>query len=294
MYNKNGTVFSMKELLPPDLPRRLREITDPPKKLYREGVLPPEEHKWLCVVGSRKYTNYGREVCEKLIDGLRGYPVVIVSGLALGIDGLAHRVALSAKLPCVAVPGSGLDPTVLYPSTNRRLADDILKAGGALLSEFPPDFAATAWSFPQRNRIMAGLSDAVLVIEAEQRSGTLITARLATEYNRDVLTVPGSIFSASSAGPHMLIRLGATPITSPNDLLTALGFEVTKPSTLSAKRYDDCSPDELRAIELLKEPLSRDSLIEQLGLPVSRANALLSMLELKGHIKESMGEIHLA
>ncbi|MEK7208483.1 MAG: DNA-processing protein DprA [Patescibacteria group bacterium] len=284
----------MQELLPERFPRRLREINDPPKKLYLEGALPPEEHKWLCAVGSRKYTSYGREVCEQLIEGLRGYPVVVVSGLALGVDALAHRAALAAKLPCVAVPGSGLDRRVLYPSANHRLAEEILKQGGALLSEFEPDFAATAWSFPQRNRIMAGLSDAVLVIEAEQKSGTLITARLATEYNRDVCTVPGSIFSSSSAGPHLLIRLGATPITSPDDLLQALGFETTKRSTLNAKRYDDCSPEEQQVIELLKEPLERETLLERLALPVSRANALLSMLELKGHIKESAGEIRLS
>lgn len=284
----------MRELTNKLFPRRLREITDPPEKLYLQGTLPPEEHKWLCVVGSRRYTNYGKEACEKLIEGLRGYPMVIVSGLALGIDALAHRVALSVKLLCVAVPGSGLSREVLYPSTNRRLADEILKAGGALLSEFEPDFSATAWSFPQRNRIMAGLSDAVLVIEAEQRSGTLITARLATEYNRDVLTVPGSIFSATSAGPHMLIRLGATPITSPHDLLPALGFDTTSNLKLETKNFSDCSPEELRVLELLKEPLARDDLMEKLALPVSRANALLSLLELKGHIKESLGEIHLA
>src|SRR3989338_5938444 len=232
-------------------PSRLQEIADPPEKLFVKGTLPPEEHKWLCVVGSRKYSSYGKEVCEKLIDGLRGYKVVIVSGLALGMDASAHRAALSANLPSVAVPGSGLDSEVLYPATNRRLADEILKAGGALLSEFEPNFRATAWSFPQRNRIMAGLSDAVLVIEAEKRSGTLITARLATEYNRDVFTIPGSIFSASSAGPHMLLRLGATPITSQEDLLNALGLSQTNSSTLNAKRYDDCSDDEMRVVKLL-------------------------------------------
>lgn len=280
--------------MPNEFPRRLREIADPPEKMYIEGTLPPEEHKWLAVVGSRKYTNYGKEVCEKLIGGLAGYPIVIVSGLALGIDALAHRAGLSAKLPCVAVPGSGLNPKVLYPSTNRRLADEILKAGGALLSEFEPDFRATAWGFLQRNRIMAGLSDAVLVIEAEQRSGSLVTSRLATEYNREVFTVPGSIFSSSSAGPHMLIKLGATPVTSSETLLEALGFSSAKRSTLDAKRYDDCPPEELRVIELLREPLSRDDLIDALDLPISQANALLSLMELKGLIKESVGEIHLA
>lgn len=278
------------ELRSDQFPRRLREITDPPKKLYVQGTLPPEDHKWLSVVGSRKYTNYGKEVCEKLIEGLRGYPVVIVSGLALGIDALAHRAALDAKLPCVAVPGSGLDPKVLYPSTNRRLADEILKSGGALLSEFEPNFRATAWGFLQRNRIMAGLSDAVLVIEAEQRSGSLVTSKFATEYNRDVLTVPGSIFSSSSTGPHMLIKLGATPITSSIDLLEALGF---KPNEKIARDYSDCTPEEKKVIALLAEPLSRDDLIDALGISTSQANALLSFMELKGLIKESIGEIHL-
>ncbi|MSU56105.1 MAG: DNA-protecting protein DprA [Candidatus Taylorbacteria bacterium] len=278
------------ELKPGQFPRRLREITDPPKKLYVQGTLPSEDHKWLAVVGSRKYTNYGKEVCEKLIEGLAGYPIVIVSGLALGIDAIAHHAGLEAKLPCVAVPGSGLDPKVLYPSTNRRLADEILKAGGALLSEFEPDFRATAWGFLQRNRIMAGLSDAVLVIEAEQRSGSLVTSKFATEYNRDVFTVPGSIFSSSSTGPHMLIKLGATPITSPIDLLEALGF---KPSEKVARDYSDCTPEERKVIELLQNPLSRDDLIDALGIPINQANALLSFMELKGLIKESIGEMHL-
>ncbi|TSC55281.1 MAG: Uncharacterized protein Greene041679_673 [Parcubacteria group bacterium Greene0416_79] len=274
-------------------PRRLREIPDPPEKLYLEGTLPPEEHRWLTVVGSRKCTSYGKEACEGLIAGLVGYPVALVSGLALGIDALAHRAALSARLPCVAVPGSGLDRSVLYPASNRRLADEILRSGGALLSEFEPDFAATAWSFPQRNRIMAGLSDAVLVIEAEQKSGTLITARLATDYNRDVFTVPGSIFSSASAGPHMLIRLGATPITSSGDLLSALGFDLSTKSQKLKADYSDCTPEEKRVIELLQSPLSRDDLIESLNLPVGQTNALLSMMELKGYIKETAGEFHL-
>ncbi len=278
-----------------DFPRRLSEIPDPPERLYLRGSLPPEDHRWLCVVGSRRYSQYGKEVCEKLITGLEGYPVVVVSGLALGIDAIAHRATLQAKLPCVAVPGSGLDPRVLYPSANRRLAEEIVSSGGALVSEFEPNFRATAWSFPQRNRIMAGLSDAVLVIEAEQKSGTLITSRLATEYNRDVFTVPGSIFSSSSAGPHMLIRLGATPITSETELREALGFDQTSEhKNLQTKNYTDCSPDELKIVELLKEPRAREDLIEQLGVPVSRGNAILSMMEIKGLIKESLGEIHLA
>lgn len=283
----------MDEIAHNNFPSRLKEIPDSPKKLYVQGTLPPEGHKWLAVVGSRKYTNYGKEACEKLIDGLRGYPVVVVSGLALGMDAIAHRAALRAKLPCVGVPGSGLDRRVLYPSTNRGLADDILSAGGALLSEFEPDFRATAWGFLKRNRIMAGLSDAVLVVEAEQRSGSLVTSRFATEYNRDVFTVPGSIFSSSTSGPHMLIRLGATPITSSDDLLQALGIEPTTDNLPPTTRYKDCTAEELLVIELLRNPLSRDDLIDSLDLPVSQVNTLLSLMELKGLVKETSGEIHL-
>lgn len=283
----------IQKLLPEKFPSRLKEITDPPEKLYAQGTLPPEEHKWLTVVGSRKYSHYGKEAAEMLIDGLRGYPIVIVSGLALGIDAIAHRAALAAKLLTVAVPGSGLDRAVLYPSANRTLADAIVQAGGALLSEFESDFRATTWSFPQRNRILAGLSDAVLVVEAEQKSGALITSKFATEYNRDVLTIPGSIFSSSSAGPHMLVKLGATPITSPDDLLQALGFSSTKRLAPDARRYDDCSEEEKKVVALLQNPMPKDELIDALDIPVSKVNALLSLMELKGLIKESMGEIRL-
>src|SRR3989338_1967064 len=274
------------------LPKRLHKISNPPKKLYKQGTLPPEDYKWLSVVGSRKYSPYGKEACEKLIMGLRGLTVVIVSGLALGIDSIAHRAALSAGLKTVGVPGSGLDPKVLYPASSKNLAEEILLSGGALLSEFEPDFRATSWSFPQRNRIMAGLSDAVLVIEAEIKSGTLITSRLATDYNRDVFAVPGSIFSSTSDGPHMLIKKGAALIDTPQALKIALGFSADENKELP-KDYSLCSKDELQILEILKSPMTRDELMETLNMPVSEIYSLLSVLEIKGLIKEEMGEIRL-
>jgi len=282
----------LKILTPREFPPLLKEITDPPKKLYHRGHLPDWNQKFLSVVGSRKYTGYGKEVCEFLIEGLTGNPITIVSGLALGIDGIAHRSALAAGLTTIAVPGSGLDEKVLYPSSHRTLAHSIIEAGGCLLSEFEPTFKATTWSFPQRNRIMAGMSHAVLVIEAEEKSGTLITSRLATEYNRDVLTVPGSIFSSQSAGPHMLIRLGATPVRNAKDILEALHLE-TKNNKLTPKNYSDCSPEEMKIIELLTEPREREDLINTLEMKTSEINALLSLMEIKGLIIESMGEIRL-
>ncbi|MDP3661645.1 MAG: DNA-processing protein DprA [bacterium] len=285
---------SITAIKPSQFPRRLREIPDPPEKLWVEGKIPPEEHKWLAVVGSRRYSSYGKEACEKLVSGLYGHPVVIVSGLALGIDCIAHRAALDAKLKCVAVPGSGLSRKVMHPVANRALADHIVVAGGALLSEFAPEFRATLYSFPQRNRIMAGLSDAILVIEAEKRSGTLITARLASEYNRDVLTVPGSIFSGATEGPHLLMRLGATPVRTPEELLAALGLKAADDEGRNIRDYADCSPEEIKILELLRVPMERDALIAAAKLPVSKTNAVLSLLEIKGFISESMGEIHLA
>lgn len=285
--------FEMEILKGEEIPEMLQEISDPPTQLYLQGKLPDSQSKLLCVVGSRKYTPYGKEVCEKLIAGLRGYNITIVSGLALGIDGIAHRAALEAGLKTIAVPGSGLDESILYPSTHKGLAEKILENGGALLSEFEPKFRATAYSFPQRNRIMAGLSHATLVIEAEIKSGTLITSKYATEYNRDVFTVPGSIFSKNSEGPNMLLRIGATPIRSSEDILEALGFKIDKtPQNLEFK-YSDCSDEELLVIKILKEPLPKDELIRALKMPISQANAVISIMEIKGLIKESLGEIRL-
>lgn len=283
-----------------ELPSLLKETPYPPKKLYARGKLPwvgedKKETKFLSVVGSRAYTSYGEEACKKLIAGLRGHNICIVSGLALGIDSIAHHAALEAGLLSVAVPGSGLDPRVLYPRANTRLAEKILEAGGAIISEEDPMYRATPYSFPKRNRIMAGMSHAVLVIEAELKSGTLITSKYATDYNRDVLTVPGSIFSRKSAGPHMLIRLGATPVCTSDDILEALGFETAVDKKPEQKTLALCTPDERAVIEILAEPMTRDALIraigEKLGRPISEINSLLVMMEIKELIIEKMGEI---
>jgi DNA processing protein len=270
-----------------DIPPLLREIPDAPEQLYLVGSVPdPSTHTFLAVVGSRKNSQYGREACEKLIEGLRGYPIVIISGLAYGIDAIAHEAALKNNLKTIAVPGSGLAPSVLYPTAHTNLAQRIVEAGGALISEFEPEFKATPWSFPKRNRIMAGMSHAVLIIEAEQKSGTLITSKLATEYNRDVLTVPGSIFSSGSEGPQLLIRLGATPISSSKELLEALHF---KAADINRSIPENCSPLEIQILELLREPLSKEDLIVALDIPITEANITLSTMELKGLITESLG-----
>jgi DNA processing protein len=268
-----------------EFPSPLLEIPEPPKQLFIRGNLPPSHLTCLAVVGSRNFSNYGKEVVDYLIGGLRGYPVAIISGLALGIDALAHTKALEAGLYTLAVPGSGLEDSVLYPRRNRTLAMRILASGGGLLSEYEPDFEATPWSFPARNRIMAGLSSAVLIIEASEKSGTLITARLTVDYNRELLVVPGNIFSENSKGPHQFLKLGATPVTSPDDILEALYIEKIPQSVGSDPR----TPEEETILDALDTPLDRDALIRALSLSAQETNVLLMGLELRGHIRESNG-----
>ena len=269
---------------------QLREIPQRPKRLYTNGTLPADGTKFLAVVGSRKYSPYGKAACEHLIAGLRGYPVSIISGLALGIDTIAHRAALDAGLHTIAVPGSGLGEKVLYPATNRRLAQEIVEKGGLLLSEYEPDFRATVWSFPKRNRIMAGLSHAVLIVEAHERSGTLITARMALDYNRDVLAIPGSIFSDGSSGTNTLLRQGATLVRTADDILDALGIE--KRAAESEQDLSDLSTHEQTVMIALIEPLSKDEIIRSNILETEDLSAALTLLEIKGLIKESGGKIY--
>lgn len=278
----------IRQLAPADFPALLREIPDAPQELFVRGSLPPSELTLLTVVGSRKYTAYGKQACEHLISGLRGYPVGIVSGLALGIDAIAHKAALDADLYTMAVPGSGLDERVLYPRSNVSLARAILESGGGLLSEFAPNFKATKWGFPQRNRIMAGIAHATLLIEAGERSGTLITARLTAEYNRELLVVPGSIFNESSKGALQFLKLGATPVADATDILNALNIDPRADGAGKASATD-VSDEEQAVLALLASPLERDTLIAKLDMPAADANSLLSMMEIRGLIQEESG-----
>jgi len=275
-------------------PPFLSEIPDPPEKLYIRGKLPPEDMYYLAVVGSRNYTDYGKQVLETLIGGLRGHNICIVSGLALGIDALAHNAALQNGLHTVSVPGSGIDDSVLYPRSNRSLAQKILESGGALLSEFEPTFKATHWSFPRRNRIMAGMAHGVLLIEAEEKSGTLITARLAADYNRELMVVPGNIFSNNTKGAHQFLKLGATPVTCAEDILDALGCPRDtdiKPDTI---HRTDLPENEQKVLSLLTEPCDRDTLIRALALNAQEANTLLMKMEIDGTIVNDLNTIRRA
>lgn len=280
-------------LEPKNFPPQFAHIPQPPKTLYYQGTLPNWNSNFLTVVGSRKFSQYGKEACEHLIAGLTGYPIVIVSGLALGIDSIAHRAALRHKLTTIAFPGSGLDHSVLYPPSNKNLADAIVEAGGAIVSEFDPLLRAAQYTFPQRNRLMAGLSQATLIIEASEKSGTLITARLALDYNREVLALPGSIFNPGSHGPNQLIREGATPITSATDILDVFGLVEQETKKAIPNPSDLTEPEQAIYRLLAQENLTRDRLIASLTFDIITINTTLSLMEIKGLITESDGEFRL-
>jgi len=282
--------MDIRELEHGDWPVQLREIPQPPKKLWARGALPPPGTKLLAVVGSRALTRYGQEACEKLIAGLAGYPISIVSGLALGADACAHRSALRAGLHTIAVPGSGLDNSVISPRANLELAQDILKAGGALLSEQEPLHKPWLAEFPSRNRIMVGLSHAVLIIEAGNKSGTLITARLASEYNRDLLCIPHRIGDSHGFGPHLFIRLGAALVTEPIHILEALSIPPRESG--ATKAPVDLEDVELEIWSMLEEPRARDEILRKLSVPPGEGLTALVALELRGLIKEEFGAWH--
>ncbi len=280
---------------------RLLELHQIPKEIHIKGKLPEVKidlygratPRILTIVGSRKNTAYGKQALEMLLASLEGQEVVIISGLAFGIDSLAHKSALKNNLITIAIPGSGLNEKVLYPSAHRNLAQDIVENNGALISELPSDTVAALWTFPQRNRVMAALSDAVLFIEAEEKSGTLITARHAIELGRDVGAVPGDIFSPTAFGTNMLIREGAYSITSPTDLFALL--HISEPKTKeeeanisSLEKYTD---NEKSIIKNLREPTNKDSLFALTHLPFEDFIAAFSSLELSGALEETFGEV---
>lgn len=274
-------------------PKLLKEIEDPPEYLDCAGAIPlsSDEYKYLCVVGARRYSEYGRDACVKLISGLKNYPIIIVSGLALGIDSIAHAQALRSGLKTLAFPGSGLSETVLAPATHLKLARKIVTSGGTLLSPFEYYQPGDKWTFPVRNRYMAGISHATLLIEGCKGSGTLITANHALEFNRDLMIVPGSIFSDLSYGPHTLFHDGATPVFSSEDILAVLGFDVNRSGPTTGSLLDlakiSLSPDEQKIIrELQFSPMTSSQLIQKTELSASQFNILASQLELSGLIAQ--------
>jgi DNA processing protein len=263
----------------PAYPSALREIADPPPVLYVRGDLSPADDWAIAVVGTRRASAYGRQATERIVADVARAGVSVISGLARGIDTHAHKAALAAGGRTIAVLGSGVDR--VYPEENRNLADQI-ELGGAVISELPLGAPPDAMNFPRRNRIVSGLARATLVVEADLKSGAMITATQAAEQGRDVFAVPGSIFNPLSAGPHQLIREGAKIVTDASDILEELHLTaiVEERATREALPAD---PTEAALLRLLSdEPTHVDDLTRAAELPSATVTATLTILELKG------------
>jgi DNA processing protein len=273
-----------------EYPKILKQISDPPAILYARGRL-RSDLPMLAVVGARKNTPYGERAVNELIPPLCAKNIGIVSGLAMGIDARAHEKALAANGYTIAVLGTGIDRQSVYPITNKKLSEEIIARGGALISEFPPRTMPLKQNFPLRNRIIAGLARGTLVVEAGIKSGSLITAYSALEENREVLAVPGSIFSPQSQGPNKLIARGAKTVLSADDILEIFGLEKEAAKT----RKNPVNRPELNANEnlvlanLSDEPTSSDELSNLTKLDIRTINSTLSLLELKGIVKNYGG-----
>lgn len=285
-----------------DTRSKLRQIHNPPSFLFSKGnpdlLLSPDmdAYTYICIIGARKNTEYGHYVTREIIKSLRDQRIIIVSGLATGIDTIALETALEFDMPAIAVLGCGLDDSVMYPASNIDLAHRIVEKGGLILSEYEDLTRATKWSFPLRNRIMAGLSDAIVVIEGTSKSGTLITARLGLEFGREVIAVPGPITSPESQGPLSLIDAGAMPLTYPGQILQILGLEspelIIREKTLRENAYQRISPEEKAVMEsIVNEPLDRDEIMQRIEFPIHKLQIVLTMLEIKGLIMERNGKI---
>jgi DNA processing protein len=263
-------------------PPLLAELHDPPERLHiRGGEIELLTRPAVAVVGARSCSPYGREVARSLARELAAAGLVVISGLARGIDGEAHRGALDAGGPTLAVLGCGIDRD--YPRAHADLARRIAESG-AIVSEYPPGVEPAPWRFPARNRIIAGLALATVVVEARERSGALITADFALELGRDVFAVPGEITSALSSGTNGLIRQGAAPLLSSADLFEALGIELARPQRPLV------SPSAGTVLDLVVEtPRSADELVRVAGLPSSEISAALVELELAGLVRMSDG-----
>ncbi len=259
----------------------LSYIPDAPKQFFFKGTLPSERVPTLAIVGTRKPTTYGKEVAHKLAFDLAKRGVVIVSGLALGIDSIAHRGALEAGGITLAVLANSVDQ--IYPRNHQDLAKQILDQGGAILSEYEPPTDARGFQFLARNRIVSGLSDAVIIVEAAARSGTLNTASHALEQGREVLVVPGNITSPLSAGCNALLKQGATPITSAEDVLEIIAPQMLQPQTMLPLGN---TPHETNIIHLLQSGIrDGEALQQQSGLSAGEFGQTLTMMELGGLVR---------
>jgi DNA processing protein len=269
-----------------EYPPRLKEIDYPPPVLYVWGGLQPADNLAVAVVGTRRPSAYGRGVARSVSESLARSGVTVVSGLARGVDGIAHRAALEAGGRTIAVLGSGLDE--IYPPEHRQMAKAIA-ASGAVVTDYPLGTRPEGGNFPPRNRIISGLSLGVVVVEAGESSGALITADFAAEQGRDVFAVPGRIYDRASRGTNRLIGAGAYPMLSTEALLEALNLEMVTRQDAAA-RLLPANVTERSILESLgEEPLHIDEISQRSGVPISEISASLAMLELRGQVRQVGG-----
>jgi len=269
-----------------EYPSRLKEIYDFPPILYIRGELLPQDEWAVAVVGTRRATVYGRQVTEEIVSELAHNKITIVSGLAKGIDSIAHKSALAAGGRTIAVFASGLD--IVYPAEHAKLAREIMEQG-ALVSDYPLGIPPKAEHFPRRNRIMSGMSLGVLIVEAGEASGALITARLALEQNREVFAIPGSILSPLSRGTNRLIQEGAKLVLSYEDILEELNLTMTA-KQIELKEVPSLSQEESLILRYLSaEPAHIDEVCRASGLPIFTVSSTLAMMELKGLVRQLGG-----
>jgi DNA processing protein len=265
-----------------EYPNILKEIDDKPQRLWLLGAKLKDEIR-LTVVGSRRPSSYGEKVTREIVKDLASAGVTIVSGLAIGIDSIAHQAALDAKGKAIAVMPAGLH--AIYPASNRMLAKKIIQKGGTLVSEYPIGQEPRKYHFVARNRIQSGLSHGVLIIEATEKSGTLITAQFALDQNRTVMAVPGQIFSPNSTGTNQLIKDGAVPVMSAQDVLEALGIS-TKLVQRSA--YIPESSEEEKILSLIKQGIYQaEEIMQKTKLEAALFNTTLTLLEIKGVLTQN-------
>ncbi len=270
----------------PDYPSLLKVIPNSPPVLYVRGELLPQDDWALGVVGTRRATVYGREATHALVGGLAAGGVTIVSGLAYGIDSYAHQTALDAGGRTIAVLGSGVD--IIYPARNRKLADQI-SSQGAIVSEYPLGTRPEGSNFPPRNRIISGLSMGVLVVEGTTRSGAMITADFAAEQGREVFAVPGNILNRLSSGPNQLIQNGAKLVTSIGDVLEELNLTMVAEHTEAREIIPDNETEAVLLEHLSADPVHVDDLGRAAGLSASEVASSLTLMELKGKVRQVGG-----
>ena len=270
-----------------DYPAMLKEIFSPPTILYYGGALDVLSENILAIVGSRKFTNYGKEATKKIVAELAEAGIVIASGMALGIDTIAHETALKSGGKTVAVLGCGLNTP--YPATNANLFKKIIEEGGLAVSEYPPGVPPLRQNFPARNRIIAGVSLGSIIIEANQRSGALITARDALEQNRDVFAVPGPIFHQSSSGTNQLLKMGANLITSGQDILDFYGHKA-KPKEATTRPGNETEEIIFKVLE--GEEKHIDDIIKESRKESQLIISTLTLMEIKGKVKNLGGMVY--